>query len=395
MSESPADTLLTRPFLLIWSLAFLTFFAAFQLFPTVPLRLRELGATLAESGRFLSVFTVGSAFGALVTGPLGDRIGHRRMVMTTAVLFALCVGSYGLLTRVRWFYLVALPHGIVWSGLLTSTMATLSHVLPERRRVDGLSIYGLASPMGVVFGPVLGLWIHHHWGFPVMALFLAALFVLLAVLSTGMPQVTPSRERRPAIHLPEAAVAAPCLILFASALGYGALNSYSAQEALALGFSFPAAFLTAMALGMVAMRLTMARVGFGARPIRLLPSMLALTALGMGILALPGGFLRHGIAGLLYGAGYSMMHTLLNAHLLETVNPQRRGAAFGALLFAFDSGIGLGAFVLGWLIGLRGYRWGWGAGAALLLVSLALGIRMAAAPTSRSVDADPDASTSG
>ena len=219
--------------------------------------------------------------------------------------------------------------------------------------------------------------------------------MLLAVLSTGMPQVTPSRERRPAIHLPEAAVAAPCLILFASALGYGALNSYSAQEALALGFSFPAAFLTAMALGMVAMRLTMARVGFGARPIRLLPSMLALTALGMGILALPGGFLRHGIAGLLYGAGYSMMHTLLNAHLLETVNPQRRGAAFGALLFAFDSGIGLGAFVLGWLIGLRGYRWGWGAGAALLLVSLALGIRMAAAPTSRSVDADPDASTSG
>lgn len=377
MPEPPTDKLLTRPFLLIWSLAFLTFFAAFQLFPTVPLRLRELGASLAESGRFLSVFTVGSAFGALVTGPLGDRVGHRRMVATSALLFAGCVGSYGLLPKVGWFYAVALPHGIVWSGLLTSTMATLSHVLPESRRVDGLSIFGLASPAGVIFGPVLGLWIHHRWGFPVIALFLAALFVVLAFLSLGMPGVAPSGERRPAVHLPEAAVAGPCLILFASALGYGALNSYSAQEALDLRFAFPAAFLTAMAVGMVAMRLAMARIGFGTRPIRLLPGMLAAATLGMGILVLPGGTLRHACAGLLYGAGYSMMHTLLNAHLLDTVDPRRRGAAFGALLFAFDSGIGLGALTLGGLIGLKGYRWGWAAGTLLLLVSLVLGLRMA------------------
>jgi len=47
---------------------------------------------------------------------------------------------------------------------------------------------------------------------------------------------------------------------------------------------------------------------------------------------------------------------------------------------------------LGWLIGLRGYRWGWAAGALFLLVSLALGIRMAAA-TSKSAGEGPDASS--
>ena len=80
--------LLTRAFLLVWVLTFVTFFAAFQLFPTVPLRLRELGASLAESGRFMSLFTAGSALGALFTGPLGDRLGHRRLVITSALLFA-------------------------------------------------------------------------------------------------------------------------------------------------------------------------------------------------------------------------------------------------------------------------------------------------------------------
>ena len=80
--SEPRTRLLTRSFALVWALTFVTFFAAFQLFPTVPLRLRELGASLAESGRFMSLFTAGSAIGALFTGPLGDRVGHRRLVVT-------------------------------------------------------------------------------------------------------------------------------------------------------------------------------------------------------------------------------------------------------------------------------------------------------------------------
>src|ERR1035437_4319448 len=59
--STPRTRLVTRQVALVWALTFVTFFAAFQLFPTVPLRLRELGASLAESGRFMSLFTAGSA----------------------------------------------------------------------------------------------------------------------------------------------------------------------------------------------------------------------------------------------------------------------------------------------------------------------------------------------
>ena len=373
--------LITRDFALVWLLTFLTFFAAFQLFPTVPLRLRELGATLGESGRFLSVFTAGSAVGALFTGPLGDRLGHRRLVVATTFLFALCTGAYGLIRHTWGFYLLALPHGVIWSGLLTSTMATLSHTLPEARRVDGLALYGLASPSGVFFGPTLALWITGRWGFPPLVFLLAVIFTGLSFYARTLPRVAPAASRRPAFQLPEPAVLLPCLVLFASALGYGALNSYTAQEAKALAFSFPSAFFTALAVGMVGMRLAMTRIGFGARPVRLLPGRIGAAALGSALLAvLPGGTWRHAVSGVLYGAGYSMMHTLVNAYVLDRVHPERRGAAFGATLFAFDSGIGLGAFTLGALIGLKGYRWGWAAGTLLLLVSLALSVRLSRPP---------------
>ena len=91
---------------------------------------------------------------------------------------------------------------------------------------------------------------------------------------------------------------------------------------------------------------------------------------------LPGGTVRHVVSALLYGAGYSMMHTLINAKLLESVDPQRRGSAFGALLFAFDAGIGLGSFTLGWTIGHYGYRLGWALGALAMLAVLPLALKL-------------------
>ena len=74
--------------------------------------------------------------------------------------------------------------------------------------------------------------------------------------------------------------------------------------------------------------------------------------------------------------GFVVLHTLLNAKLLESVDPQRRGSAFGALLFAFDAGIGLGSFSLGWVIGHHGYRLGWGLGAVAMLAALPTALRL-------------------
>ena len=387
----PQARLLTRDFALVSFITFLTFFAAFQLFPTAPLQLRNLGASLAESGRFMTVFTAGSSTGALFTGPLGDRVGQRRTVVACALGCGLILGAYALL-RVRWgFYLLAYPHGVVWSGLLTGTMAILGRVLPENRRADGLSLYGLASPLGVVLGPAVGLaWFGRH-GFPPMVVALAAAFLGVGLLATSLPADPPHTGTMPFFRWPGRELLLPAAIFMALALGYGALSSYSAQEALARAFPpllgrlpTTSAFLSCMALGMLLMRLAMIRVGFGRTPLRLLPAMVWTAAAGLALLAfLPGGAARHGIAALIYGGGYSMIHTLLNTHVLETTPADRRGAAFGATLFAFDSGIGLGSFAIGDLIGWScgrwgdpGFRMGWAAALLLVLAAVPLARRL-------------------
>ena len=374
-----SDRLWTRPFLLLWAFTFLTFFAAFQLFPTAPLRLLALGATKAESGRFLAAFTVGSALGALATGQLADRIGLRRMMGLTALLFMLIMAAYAFVPT-RWgLFLLAPIHGAVWSGLVTSQPAMLGAIIPPDKRAEGMSWYGLASPGGVIFGPTCGVFLFQSFGWRAMCLLLVPCFAALAWLSRLLPADPPHHERsQHPMRLPERKVFSLSAILFFVALSYGTLTSYSTQEGLALGFAWPAAFLSCLAIGMVAMRALMGLRGFGRRPIRLLPTMALVVALGLAVLSFaPGGAARHIVSGLIYGAGYSMIYTLLNAEVLEVVSPDRRGAAFGAFMFAFDTGIGLGSFAFGLLIGRMGYRWGWAAGLVAVLVAIPVGMRLA------------------
>ena len=54
---------------------------------------------------------------------------------------------------------------------------------------------------------------------------------------------------------------------------------------------------------------------------------------------------------------------------METVDPRRRGAAFGGILAAFDTGIGTGSVMTGWLVGHSGFRVAFGAAAGLAVLA--------------------------
>ena len=76
-----------------------------------------------------------------------------------------------------------------------------------------------------------------------------------------------------------------------------------------------------------------------------------------------------------YGTAYPVYpHTcaypVYAAYLLQRVNAARRGAAFGALIAAFDTGIGTGSLVTGWIVGVAGYQAGFGVAAALSALSI-------------------------
>src|SRR5690606_29288981 len=79
-------------------------------------------------------------------------------------------------------------------------------------------------------------------------------------------------------------------------------------------------------------------------------------AVGLLIFAFAEGRATLILSALVFGAGFGLMHPAFTSHVLAHVSPRRRGAAFGAMLAACDTGIGLGASLLGLIIHLHGYR---------------------------------------
>ena len=68
---------------------------------------------------------------------------------------------------------------------------------------------------------------------------------------------------------------------------------------------------------------------------------------------------------LLFGTGFGSAYPVFLAHVLRYVDESRRGATFGSIIGAFDTGIGTGSIVMGWIIEHFGFRPAWATAAAL------------------------------
>ncbi|MCL1894767.1 MAG: MFS transporter [Holophagaceae bacterium] len=362
-----------RTFQIVWIFYFLSFVVSYALLPSVPLHLRELGAGIKESGRFATAFMLGSGFGALFTGPLGDRFGQRTILRWATITTALCFSMYAFLNHIWLFFLVGLPHGIIWSGFRTGTITWVGNFLPDDRRADGLAIFGMAAPLGAAVGPVAGIWLMPRIGFSSLMLLLAllstSLFVVLGCSSKTAGRVS-SSDVSMSYRWPGNWIIAPSIVLLCMAISYGPIPSYGAQEAVDFNFRWASALVSSYGMGMVFLRLALGWRGMGKNPMRLMPIMLAVnifSALGLAIM--PGGLIRHILCGTIFGASFGLSHTLSWVYALDRAEPSRRGSAVGTLYCTYDIGIGLGSLIIGFPMEHLGYRWGWGAGALSLCLA--------------------------
>jgi MFS family permease len=367
-----SDRLLTPRFITMFCYSFTVFVSLFQLLPAAPYRILALGGSTAVAGLFQGVLTFASAFSAAFTGPLCDRIGHRQVLIVVSIILTMVTAAYAFIESYQVMLAVALGHGLIWSALLTASGAYMTATIPPGRRAEGLNYWGLSSITAIAAAPALGFWVYRH-GWFVLCAELALLNLIMAVIAWRLPddreeaadarqeleRLTPPAGRGP-VALIRTHVEWRVLFLSVAmgftAFGWGGLMSFSALHADALGVTPRSAFLTAMAVSTILGRLTIGRGidRFGHR--RVLLRCFMAPPLGLVLLAFASGRLGLIVAGVVFGAGFGLLHPAFTAYALEHVAPSRRGAAFGAILAAFDTGIGAGASFMGGLVQAYSYR---------------------------------------
>jgi len=378
MSEKTTRRGFGRAFQTIWIFYFFSFVVSYALLSTIPLHLRELGAGVKLSGYFTTTFMLGSGFGALFTGPLGDRWGQSRVLKWATIITAFCFALYALSDNKYLFFLIGIPQGVIWSGFRTATLAWVGGFLPEDRRAEGRAFFGMSAPGGAALGPIVGTWLMPRMGFSwlmiLLAILSASLFLIVGRLpETRREQNTPN-ETNTYYALNIKWLLIPMAILLCLAISYGPIPSYGAQEAKDFHFHWTSALVSCYGIGMVALRLVLGWTGMGKNPIRLMPIMLAINVIAaLGLAIMPGGLIRHILCGTIYGASFGMAHTLVWAYVMDHAEANKRGAAVGTLYCAYDIGIGLGSFLVGFPMEHLGYRWGWGAAALSLFIAWIFG----------------------
>lgn len=171
----------------------------------------DLGTSLAGQQWVVDAYAVVLAGLLLLGGALGDRFGHRRVVLTGLGLFG--AGSLGCGTAPSVAVLVG-GRAVAGAGaalLLPATLAVIARAFPGRvEQARAVGIWAGVSALALPAGPVLGgaLVSGPGWRSVFLVNLPIVLVALAAVLAFVGPDL-PSRERR--LDLPGAALAASTL----------------------------------------------------------------------------------------------------------------------------------------------------------------------------------------
>src|ERR1700752_598911 len=153
-----SDRLFTPHFFIMCGFTFTVFLSAFQLLPTAPFHILDIGGSTFAAGLFLGFLTYSSALSAPLTGSLADRFGQRRILIVSSLALAAFSLGYAVIPDYRVTLVLVIIHGIFWSGLLSASASYMTGLLPEAQRAAGIGYWGLPTVAAMAVAPTVGLW---------------------------------------------------------------------------------------------------------------------------------------------------------------------------------------------------------------------------------------------
>ncbi len=181
-------------------------FAAMRTFVVLYIT-RGLDQSLAVSSAVLATVAVGYTIAAVVSGPLGDRLGLARVILWASLVYGAGLAVAGFAREWHdWYYGLILPVAIAGGTVMTLSWALLFKLMPpeERGAVSGLAT--TTKGFGLLLGPlVAGALIDllephldatqgYQVLWPFCALLVAAAIPIVAGLQRVEPRAAPEPE---------------------------------------------------------------------------------------------------------------------------------------------------------------------------------------------------------
>jgi len=154
-----------------------------------PSLIKDWGVSKTMLAPVLSAALFGLAAGALSAGPLADRLGRKRLLVMSVLVFAIgCLGS-AFASDLTQLTVLRFVTGIGLGAAMPNAVTLMSEYCPDQRRAMLTNAMFSGFPLGAAFGGFLAAWMIPQWGWrSVLVLGGVTPLVLVLLLIVFLPE---------------------------------------------------------------------------------------------------------------------------------------------------------------------------------------------------------------
>lgn len=355
--------------------------------PVLPLFATHLGADPSGVGFVASISAFTGVVFSIPAGLLSDRLGKRKMLIFSSVIFSTAPFLYLFITRIWQLALVRFYHGFATAIFIPIAMALVSELF-HKERGEKMGWFSTATLLGRFMAPLIGGSIIGALAFA-PGLSYKAVYIACAlagavtlVLSLFLPQTAELQHRDQAWKdtlrifrsvLSDKTILVTCMVEAAILFAYGTFETFLPLYSVSLGISTyeVGIFLSAQVVTLALSKPVMGRFSdrYGRRPQIFFGALIG--ALCISCFSLFRSFMPLLALSIAFGMSLSIVTSATSAYIADLSSREARGSAMGLLGSIMDIGHMTGPLVSGIVATHFGYPKSF-IGAAFVLVISAL-----------------------
>ena len=164
--------------------------------PSFPDIETAFGIDRAMLTQSLGVYLTAFAISTLFWGPLADRIGRRLVILSSLSLYILASAGCALANDAPFFMLMRIAQGLAASGGFIAGRAMIRDAHDANSAHRAMSQVTLLFAVAPAIAPLLGGWLHDHFGWRSVFWFLSGFAALLFVLVVFIEETLAYKHRK-------------------------------------------------------------------------------------------------------------------------------------------------------------------------------------------------------
>lgn len=361
------EKLWTKEFIIVSTINFLATLVFFLLLVTIASYAKsEFEASTSTAGLVSSIFIIGSLLGRLGAGRFIGQTGPTKILWIGLTFFTITSALYFFANSIPLLLANRLAQGIAVGIIGTATGTIVAHILPRARKGEGIGYFSLSAILATAIGPFIGiLLMKMDNGFTYMFMmnlvlsiicmvFLAA--VKLTLLPINKPENSESKSSILSQFIEPKAIPISFIALIIG-FSYSGVMTFLSFYAESINLVSAASyfFLVYAIVIIISRPFTGKLVDSRGANVIVYPC-LVLFAIGMFLFSQASAGWMLLLAAAFIGFGYGNFNSVAQTIAVKVTEPHRFGLATATYFILFDIGLGVGPYILGFLVPETGYR---------------------------------------